>query len=71
VGFSENLRLLRLLKRITQEGLAKSSGISIRQISSYENGKETPRLHNIRRLAEALGVKIAIILDGEIKIEES
>ncbi|MBZ0266171.1 helix-turn-helix domain-containing protein [bacterium] len=55
----EALRKARKLQNLTQEELAKRSGIDRATISQIENNREEPRLDTIERLAEALRISPA------------
>jgi transcriptional regulator with XRE-family HTH domain len=52
--FQKNLRLLRLSRKMTQEDLGISSGLSAAVISHYECGQREPNLASLRALKEAL-----------------
>lgn len=52
------LREIRKAKGMTQEQLAKASGIHRITISKYEAGKVDPKTENAERLAAALGVTV-------------
>ena len=53
--FGAVLRGFRRRARLTQEGLAERSGVSVRTIRSLESGRPaTPRFSSVRALAEAL-----------------
>ena len=52
-----SLRDLRESKFISQDDLAKVSGIAASTISRLETGKEKPRFVTVRKLAAALGVE--------------
>lgn len=54
--FNERLKELREKNSLTQEQLAKSSGISSRMIQRYEYGTSRPRLDAAEKIAKALGV---------------
>ncbi|NLO98971.1 MAG: helix-turn-helix domain-containing protein, partial [Clostridiaceae bacterium] len=43
MNFAQKLKDLRTEKNLTQEELAKKSGISIKSISRYELGETLPR----------------------------
>ena len=49
------LRALRVARGLTQRGLAESSGIASRTISSAENGVDVS-LESLRSIAAALGI---------------
>lgn len=51
------LRELRKNLYLSQEDLAGRSGMTASTINRLENGKHTPRLGTIRKLAKALKVK--------------
>lgn len=48
----------RLKKGLTMNQVAKASGISESMYCLIENGKRTPSLRVIRRIASALGCKL-------------
>lgn len=52
------VREARQRKKMTQDDLAKASGLDQTTISDLETGRNTnPRLDTIRRLAQALGIR--------------
>lgn len=51
------LRQLREGKFISQEDLARDSGIATATINRLERGRHKPRFVTIRKLAKALGVE--------------
>jgi tetratricopeptide (TPR) repeat protein len=57
VGFGALLRSCRLSARLSQQDLAGSSGMSVREISDLERGRtRRPYPDSVHRLAEALGL---------------
>lgn len=54
--FNERLKELREQRNLTQEQLAKASGVSSRMIQRYEYGVSRPRLDAAEKLAKALSV---------------
>jgi len=52
------------LKKVTQDDLARATGISQATISRYLNGKVEPRLEEARRLAEALQMPVEKLMAG-------
>ena len=54
--FNERLKELREKSKLTQEQLAKISGVSSRMIQRYEYGTSRPRLDAAEKLAKALNV---------------
>lgn len=61
---ARNVRRLRLAQDLSQEGLAHAAELSQDQISDIENAKHSVTLDNIQRLAFALNVHVAQLLDG-------
>ncbi|MDG2449133.1 MAG: helix-turn-helix domain-containing protein [Saprospiraceae bacterium] len=61
-----NIKVLREEKHLTQEELAKESGISIRTIQRIEAGQE-PKGHTAKALIEALGLDIESIHKNPIE----
>ena len=63
-----SLKDIRLSKKLTQEELAKRSGIKQNGISRYESGTRTPSMKTAKALAKALGCSIdELISDPEEK----
>jgi transcriptional regulator with XRE-family HTH domain len=58
------LRFARTAKRMRLSDLAAASGCSESLISKIENGKATPSLNTLHRLARGLGTTIAGLLSG-------
>lgn len=54
--FNERLKELREKNNLTQEQLAKKSGVSSRMIQRYEYGTSRPRLDAADKIAKALNV---------------
>ena len=52
----ENIKRLRLLKKMSQNELARRSNVSQSGISLYEEGTRKPKIYIIKKLAEALEV---------------
>jgi DNA-binding XRE family transcriptional regulator len=62
---ARRLQSLRQRARLNQEGLAWLSGVSVHLIQSLEQGRASnPTLRTMLRLAEALGVTVAELLEG-------
>lgn len=58
------LRAIRALRGITQADLSALSGVSATAIAEYEKDKRDLRGATIRKLCEALGVKVTYTVDG-------
>jgi len=59
-----NVRQKREARELTQEKLAEGSGLDPTYISGIETGKRNPGIRNVVRIAKALGVKAATLLEG-------
>jgi transcriptional regulator with XRE-family HTH domain len=59
------LKPIRKAKRMTQVELALKSGTDQTHISKLENHKSNASLSTLERLAAALGVPVAALLDGD------
>lgn len=64
----ETIKNLREKKRITQKELADMINVSDKTISKWETQKGLPDISIIEELSRALGVSIAELLTGELKI---
>lgn len=62
--FAENLKLIRKKRGFTQKEIAERLGVSQPNYAQYENGKRKPKVETIRRIADALGVNIAVISEN-------
>ena len=57
-----NIRYYRQLKKMSQEALAQAVGVGKMAISNYESGKRSPDYSTSRKLANALGVTLGMLL---------
>ncbi len=62
--FARNLRAARHAAGLSQEALGDACDLHRTEISLLERGGREPRLGTIIRLARALEVKPAVLLDG-------
>lgn len=53
-----NIQEIRKRKSITQEQISEITGITVVQLSRYENEKVHPSLINLWLIAEALGCEV-------------
>lgn len=65
--FSERLKELREMAEMTQEQLAKKSGVQCRMIQRYEAGTSHPRYSAAEKLADALNVSVDKLMGKEEK----
>ena len=63
--FGEKLRETRLALNLSQTELAEMTGLSERSLYTYEQLGTIPRNSNIKKLAEALNVSPAYLLDSQ------
>ena len=57
-----NVRRLRKLAGLSQEGLAAEVGVDMRYLGGIERGQENPTLTVIGNIASALGVSASSLL---------
>ena len=62
--FGAAIRELRLRKLLSQEALADAAGLHRTYVGSIERGERNPSLVNIVRLADALGVSPAELMQA-------
>jgi transcriptional regulator with XRE-family HTH domain len=62
--FAANLRRERLRRKLSQEALGEASDLDMSEISRLERAHRDPRLATIVKLARALKVPAARLLDG-------
>lgn len=63
--FAKRLKALRIEKQLTQEELAKMTGLSTSFISSLERGIDAPSFATLESIAEALDVSVRDLFDFE------
>lgn len=59
------LKDLRERAYLTQEDLARKTHITVATVSRIERGERQPRVSTIRKLARALGIKPAELMEDE------
>ncbi len=60
--FHKNLRYYRLKKSMNKKELASKVNLSPMAITNYENGKRTPDMDTLKRLAQALEIRVSDFL---------
>jgi transcriptional regulator with XRE-family HTH domain len=60
---ADNLRLLRLKQRLSQDVLADEAGVTQALVSAIERGRANPTVESLERLAVVLGVRIGDLFD--------
>ena len=58
-----NVKRLRIQSRLTQQQLADMCGLSKGMISKIESGKVMPAIATLSRIAQALNVKISLLME--------
>ena len=71
VQIGSKVKVLRKLKKLTQEQLAESIGVSWRTISNLERGVVIPSLQVICDIAQCFDVSIDELLDTQITKNKS
>lgn len=61
--FARNMRQIRVAKGFSQEELAESAGLHRTHIGSVERGERNVSIDNIERIAKALRVSCAELLN--------
>jgi transcriptional regulator with XRE-family HTH domain len=60
--FGENLKKIRLEKKMSQGDICRALDVDRAYISNLESGKRNPTLSTIKRIADALGVSVDSLL---------
>ena len=61
--FSDNLNRILKEKGMSHYRLAQITEIGHDSMSLYRNGKRKPQIHNLKKIADALNVKIDDLLE--------
>lgn len=64
MGIGESIRKIRLHSGLTQQETADRCDLTKSMISKIENGKVVPAVGTLQRIASALGVKVATLLES-------
>lgn len=62
-NLARRLKRLRTARGFTQAGLAARAGVSLGYVARLEIGRHDPKASTLRKLARALGVDVAALLD--------
>lgn len=66
MDFQRNLRRLREDRGLTLRALAKKAGVGFVSVHRIETGKQDPTLSMLVRLAKALDVTVAELIEGKL-----
>lgn len=62
IAFGKKVREVRLLKKLSQEGLAEKANVHRTYIGMVERGEKNISLKNIQKIANALEIKIGDLM---------
>lgn len=62
--FTMNLKKLMIEREMTAADIARKSGMTQAALSRYINGKRTPNLNSVIKIAKALNVPIELLMKG-------
>lgn len=66
MGIGENIKRIRIQKKMTQKELGEKLGeITQQQIGQWENGNKKPKIETIQKIATALEVSLSDIIGIE------
>lgn len=58
--FIQTIKERREMLQVTQEILAKLSGVGLRTLKQFESGKGNPTLQTLHKLADVLGLEVCL-----------
>lgn len=67
----DEIRLLRIRQDITQKELAKQINVAPSTVSMYEQNRRMPDIETIKRIASYFNVRVEILLDAAVPIQEA
>jgi transcriptional regulator with XRE-family HTH domain len=60
---ADNLRLMRVMRRLSQTTLAEEAGVTQALVSAIERGRANPTVESLERLALVLGVRVGELFE--------
>ncbi len=69
MAVSENIKVIRLQRNLTQKELGELMHVSDKTISSWESGRSLPDIETIKHLADILKVRYEVLVDGETRLQ--
>lgn len=70
MAVSDNLRVIRVQRNLTQKELGDLMYVSDKTISTWESGRSLPDIESIKQLAVVLNVRYEILVDGEMRLQK-
>lgn len=67
----DEIRLLRIRQDITQKELARQINVAPSTVSMYEQNRRMPDIETIKRIASYFNVRVEILLDAAVPIQEA
>ncbi|MCR3906504.1 MAG: helix-turn-helix domain-containing protein [Tenericutes bacterium] len=65
MAISDNIRICRIQKKLTQKQLGDLLYVSDKTISKWESGRSVPDIITIKKIADILEVDYGLLIDGE------
>ena len=62
--FTMNLKKLMIERKMTAADIARKTGMTQATLSRYINGKRTPNINSVIKIAKALNVPIELLMKG-------
>ena len=62
--FTMNLKKLMIERKMTAADIARKTGMTQAALSRYINGKRTPNINSVIKIAKALNVPIELLMKG-------
>lgn len=62
--FTMNLKKLMIEREMTAADIARKTGMTQATLSRYINGKRTPNINSVIKIAKALNVPIELLMKG-------
>jgi transcriptional regulator with XRE-family HTH domain len=69
MSIGRRIQQLRLESRITQRELGEATGLAVSYLSRVENGRLTPTVPTLTKIADALSVTITALFDATATLE--
>ena len=65
----EKIRKMRKQQGLSQEQLAKNSGLSRYSIINFETGRRDPRVKDLKKIAKALNVSVKELISDKNRLK--